>query len=106
MHLESHDVERFYNIWFPLLHYVNQHRKLLPSYPNTWVKDVVSPQETAQLREALWSDDSLREGFIKENPANLSPEDIALVDSWQYRVPGKFIIFRYLKKHTVFLSSD
>lgn len=106
MQLATQDVERFYNTWFPLLHYVNQHRKILPSYPSTWVQDVVSPEETVQLREALWADDSLREGFIKENPANLPPEDIALVDSWQHRISGKFIILRYLKKHTVFLSTD
>ena len=48
----------------------------------------------------------LREAFITHNPANLSADDLALVDSWKYRVVGDFYVFRYLKKHTVFLSNE
>jgi hypothetical protein len=106
MHLEPHDVKRFYNIWFPLLFYVNQQRQLVSSFPDKWGDNSVNTNDAAILRDALWGDDLLREGFIKGNPANLSSEDIALVESWQYRVSGKFFIFRYLKKHTIFLSSD
>ena len=104
MHLTSHEVERFYTIWFPLLHYVNQQRKLVPSFPKAW-RDAHAPTETAVLlRDALWEDDTLRMAFIAENPARLSQEDLALIESWQYRVSGDFFILRHLKKYSIFLS--
>jgi len=57
------------------------------------------------LRDTLWAEDALREQFIADNPARLPTADLALVASWQHRVAGPFYIFRYLKKHTLFLSA-
>ncbi len=35
MHLAAQNVKRFYDIWFALLYYVNQHRQIVPSFsPN------------------------------------------------------------------------
>jgi hypothetical protein len=103
MLLSPHDVKRFYRIWFPLLYYVNQQRRLVDYFPSTWGKASVEPSAAVTLRDALWADDSLREAFVSENPAKLSPDDLALVTSWQYRVAGDFFVIRYLKKYTVFL---
>jgi hypothetical protein len=103
------ETERFYRIWFALLHYVNAQRHLVPAFPATWEEateegsmplDVVQP-----LRDALWAEDALREHFIADNPTELPTADLALVASWQHRVAGPFYIFRYLKKHTLFLSA-
>lgn len=106
MHLTRDEVKRFYTIWFPLLHYVNQQRKLVPSFPDQWGDNSVDVQDAAKLRDALWADDTLLEGFIADNPAGLSAADLALVESWKHRVSGEFFIFRYLKKYTVFLSGQ
>lgn len=106
MHLPPDQVERFYLIWFPLLHYVNQQRRLVDSFPSTWGKASVEPSQARVLGDALWEDDSLREGFIAHNPAKLSAADLALVASWQHRVAGKFFVIRYLKKYTVFLLPE
>jgi hypothetical protein len=103
------ETERFYRIWFALLHYVNAQRRLAPAFPATWEEateegsmplDVVQP-----LRDALWAEDALRERFIADNPSGLPTADLALVASWQHRLAGPFYIFRYLKKHTLFLSA-
>ena len=106
MNLTSQEVERFYNIWFPLLNYVNIQLKVVDFFP-----EKRSPQGTPleivfQLREALWADDTLRKGFIAENPANLSSEDIAIVESWEHRVSGEFFIYKHLKKYSVFLAGN
>jgi hypothetical protein len=106
MHLNKQEAERFYTIWFQLLYYVNQHRQLVPEFPREWHNSRVAPEVALPLRDALWEDDSLREKFIEENPANLAQADLYLVESWQHRVMGDFFIYRYLKSHTVFLNSD
>ncbi len=97
-------VARFYRIWFPLLHYVNEQRHLVSSFLAAPPDGTVSHAAAATIRNALWADDLLREQFIAENPAHLSPADLELVASWQYRVAGSFVVLRALKAYTVFLS--
>lgn len=103
MILDPADTVRFYTIWFPLLHFVSARKGIVPHFPATQGAGSVSPAEAAELRDALWADDSLREAFIAENPAGLSPADLALVASWRSRVTGRFYFFRQLKKYAIFI---
>lgn len=104
MNLSPQQCERFYRIWFALLHYVNQQRHIAPNFPDAPGQANIDPAAAVKIRDALWADDALRESFITTNPTRLPPEDLALVASWQYRVAGKFFIMRHLKKYSVFLS--
>jgi hypothetical protein len=104
MQLPPRQVERFYRIWFPLLHYVNKQQHLTTTFPDDPRPGAISSADAVLIRNALWADDALRESFIATNPAKLPPADLALVDSWRYRVPGSFFIVRHLKKYSVFLS--
>ena len=106
MHLNESEVARFYSIWFPLLHFVNQHQKVVPSFPKEWRNAGVSPEVAVPVRDALWENDTLREAFIAENPAGLSQGNLALVESWKHRVEDNFFIFRHLKKYTVFIDGS
>lgn len=107
MNLRPHEVEQYYRIWWPLLAYVNERRRLVPRVIGKVIKGgVLSTQEAAKVRGALWADDPLREAFLTENPAHLSAEDLEVAASWCYRVAGRFFVLRYLKKHTVFLSES
>ena len=104
MRLSPQNIERFYRIWFALLHYVNAQVQLVPDFPEIPGKEAVSTDVTVQLRDALWAHNDLREHFLVDNPAHLSAEDLAIVESWQYRVADSFSIVRSLQKYTIFLS--
>jgi hypothetical protein len=107
MRLTTAEAERFYRVWVPVLHYVNERLQLVPSFPAKWQINKPLPTAAAvKLRDALWKDDSVRERFITENPAKFTPEDLALVESWKHRRAGNFFIFRHLKKYSVFLSEE
>ncbi len=106
MQLPPEQVKRFYYIWFELLHYVHEQRHLAPNFPDTPTAMSISPDDALQLRNALWTDNSLLESFIATNPASLPTADLAMVASWKYRVEGKFFIVRHLKKYSVFLSEQ
>jgi hypothetical protein len=105
MRLSPQESERFYRIWFALLHYVNAQLQLVPAFPDAPGKEEVSIEVTVQLRDALWANDALRQQFMTDNPAHLSVADLALVASWQYRLPGSFYIYRSLSHYTIFLST-
>ena len=102
--LTPQQTERFYHIWFALLHYVNEQQHLSSDFPDTPQEGAIRPADAIGLRNALWADDALREKFIVDNPAGLPPDDLTLVASWQHRLAGNFFIVRHLKKYTVFLT--
>jgi hypothetical protein len=106
MNLSMREVERFYGIWLPLLHYVNVQRQLVARVPLAPGAETISPEDAGRLRQALWADDALREAFIAENPAQLSDADLEIVASWDHRLVGQFYILRHLKKYTVFLTQQ
>src|SRR5260221_408482 len=53
MLLSPQETERFYRIWFPLLHYVNTQLQLVPAFPAAPGKEEVSTADIAQEREGL-----------------------------------------------------
>ncbi len=104
MMLTSRGTQRFYTIWFPLLHFVSQHTGLVPHFPPRYgMVDRVAPDDAIALRHALWADDALREAFIAQNPAGLSADDLFQVKNWGARVSGTFYVLRQLKKHAIFV---
>ncbi len=105
MHLNENEAARFYTVWFALLHFVNQRRKIVPSFPKEWRNAGVLPSVAMPIRNTLWKDDSLRRAFIAENPYGLSNDELMLAESWKNRVADDFFIFRYLQKYTVFINS-
>lgn len=106
MRLPPADTERFYRVWFALLYYVNEQLHLVPFFPDTPDTSAISAEDTMQVRDALWADDTLRERFIDNNPAHLSSDDLALVASWQHRLSEMFVIYRSLSQYTIFLSES
>src|SRR5262249_47137884 len=104
MILEPHETQRFYRIWFPLLHYVNEQRNLVPDLPASPVDGAISPNDSYNVSSALWADDALRHRFITENPVDMPLEDLALIASWDSGVAGDFYVFRHLKKYSVFIG--
>src|SRR5258708_7117376 len=107
MLLEPQDVELFFKLYLALMFFVNQRLQVIPdalASPNAF--GALSPEVCLKVRDAFLDHTDLLQSFVEENPAHLSDDELALVRSWQHLVHGKFYVFRELKKHTVFLSTD
>ena len=104
MILQSDEAEQFYRIWWALLSYVNQKRDVVKDWPTDPKQTGVKVAQAVKVRDALWTDSSLREQFLRENPAGLSDEDLAIVEQWSLQVRGNFTVLRHLKKHSIFLG--
>ena len=79
MRLAPQETERFYRIWFALLHYINEQLHLVPDFPEAPGEQDVSPEAEMQVRDALWANDAVREQFIADNPAGLPDTDLTVV---------------------------
>ena len=105
MLIDPQDGRQFFRLHWTLLAFVNQRLKVIHA-------ELSTPQEIAALpagprtkiRDALYANLNLIEAFVAENPAHLPEDELAIVRSWRHLVTGEFVIFRELKKYTVFLS--
>ena len=106
MQLNPEEVRRFYALWHPLMLFVNRRLRLVPFMLRLDFDGPWDASEVKKIRDAMWADDSLREAFVAENPAALSPDDLAIVDAWKYRKAGKFFLVKHLKKYSVLVGDD
>ncbi|MFQ5595538.1 MAG: hypothetical protein ACE5HA_15430 [Anaerolineae bacterium] len=105
MKLPPEDVEIFYEIQPALYSFVNQRRRLFPELttPDD-IKANADMEHFLAFREALYRDRGLFDKFAVANPGNLPAGHLEIARSWRHFVAGELYIFRYLKKHTIFLD--
>ncbi len=104
MKLSKEDVELFYKLYYSLLAYVNRKFDI--------IKGINSPEdlrgcpieEINKVTNILYRQPRLIDLFVAEEPSNLSSDELSIISSWKNFVMGRFLIFRYLKKYTIFLD--
>ncbi len=106
MNLSFDEGKLFYDLYAALLSFVNGNLQVSAErFSNSAEYTSTPPQARVAVRDALFAHRELIDEFVKENPANLSVDQLEIVVSWKHAVVGKFYVFRYLAKHTVFLAS-
>lgn len=105
--LTPQQTKRFYFLWRRLLRYTNQQRKLVKSFLSGDVDTEGMPVEpAAEIRNSLWADDSLLDTYVRDNPDQLSTDDLAIVMSWKQRIAGTFALLDSLPEHAIFLPDS
>ena len=106
MKLSKEEVELFYKLYHPLLVYVNRKFNVIEDInsPVDFKKHTI--KEINKLREKLYDHPEVIDSFVAENPLKFSTSELNIISSWKNFVKGQFLIFRYLKKYTVFLDTD
>lgn len=106
MRLSEEDVRLFYKLNPPLLLYVNQQRSIFEGVTTVDEFMRLPLEEKTLVRNALYDHPELIDSFVEENPQNFSDDELKIVRSWNDFVRGRSLLFRYLKKYTIFLSMD
>ncbi len=106
MLLTPEDAELFYRLQRTFLHYIGQRLQLLPDASGAGDFERLPAAEIAKVRDVFTAQPELLDGFIAENPTALDASELAIVGSWRHFVKGEFFLFRQLKRHMVFLSTD
>jgi hypothetical protein len=107
MQLSIEDVDHFFRLHKPLMFYVSQKARSLTKRPVSigayagW-----APNDRIEVHKALLGQMSLIDEFIAENPFQFEPSDLEIVRSWHQMVSGKFIAYRPLKDHMIFLNTE
>ena len=106
MQVSYDDGVLFYKLYAALLSFVNGKLKAIPEqFSDARGYTALPPEKRITVRDALYAHRELLDLFVRENPAGLSHDELAVVASWKHAVIGQFFIFRYLSKHAIFLTA-
>ncbi len=106
MLLPEEQAARFHRLYGMLLAFANRQLGVFPEHAGAGDGKPADLTKMRGIRDALWEHPEVIESFTSENRLKLPPEDTELVSSWKHAVAGKFIAFRQLKKHAVFLTTS
>ena len=104
MCLPAEQVDQFLRIFLRLLFFTNQKLQVVPSLATEPPGHDVDWEAAMKVRDALWQHEELLDAYVAQNPDQFSPEDMVIAKSWKYRVEGRFIIFKELKKYAIFIA--
>ena len=106
MKLSTQETALFYKLMWELQYYVNQQRQVLPAVDSVETYANLPAADRLQVRSVLWEEPKLIDAYAAANPHDLPFEELDIIKKWNRFVAGTFQIFRYLKKHTIFIGQD
>ena len=104
MKLEQSDAEHFYQLWFPLLDFVNRKYHVCPETETIDRRQGVDARNAKKIADYLWSHIEVIEEYLAA--AELPNEYAQIVTGWKQRKSGRYILERHLKKGSVFISVE
>lgn len=98
------DGELFFRLYGTLMHWVNDRLRIVPDdfTPETFPR--IAPESRVAIRKAFLGRPDLLDTFVNENPCHLTAEELDIVNSWRHGVSGRFFVYRYMSRYTVFLN--
>ncbi len=107
MRLNEGDYNQFIRLHHALLLYAGQKKGHVKG--NVSVEQFMADKDfglKAKAREALYKDNQVLDGFLRENPFGLSAEEIDIAAGFRHRLSGRFIMMKQLKEHAIFTDDN
>ena len=104
MRLEQSDAALFYQLWFPLLDFVNRKYHVCPKAGRIDQTHGVDGRNAKAIADYLWSHIAVIEEYLAV--AELPEEYAQIIAGWKQCKPGRYILERHLKKGSVFISAE
>lgn len=106
MVLSEKDGQLFYELWLPLLDYVNEKYKVNKELKNMANSRMLNPVEVKEVADVLWGHVDVIDQYLEECGVGMPDDHKQIVSNWKYCLPGKFVLERNLKKGSIFISGE
>lgn len=104
MMLTNNDAKYFYDLWIPLLDYVNKKYEILPELYGMNSPAGLPIQKIAIIANKLWENTFIIDEYISSSDS-LNQNDKDQIMMWKdYSLYDKFIVDRHLKDGSIFIS--
>lgn len=93
MILTNDEAIYYYKLWIPLLDYVNQTKRLIPSLYGMTSPQGLPISDVNVITSALWENPHIIENYINDNSNSFSSDDLSILKSWMNNnIHDKFIV--------------
>jgi hypothetical protein len=106
MNLSQEDTNLFYKLMWEIQFYVNRQLQILPDIQSVQEYAALPMSDKAVVRDALWKNSKLIDGYLELAPDHLSAEEKELIRKWNQFIADTFQIFRFLKSYTIFIGKQ
>ena len=103
--LSEEDAKLFYQLWLPLLEYVNKKTRAVPSLKHIDTAKRLNTTDVKKVAERLWDDVSLIDRYLQANP-EIPEEHREILLGWKRRIRGRFTMERHLKDGSIFIGPE
>lgn len=106
MVLANEEAEQFYDLWIPLLDFVNQKHGLIKELYGMTSPKGLPLKSVALISSKLLEDKDIIDEFVLSGFKEMDEDETAIVSSWKRAIHGSFVVDRHLKKGSVLISVD
>ena len=100
--LEEQDAELFYQLFFPLLDFVNKEYRIFPEFET--IDEDVDPSAQKVVADYLWAHTRIIDIYLSET--ELPDEYAQIIAGWKQCKAGIFVLERHLQQGSVFISKS
>lgn len=105
MTLNKEDAKLFYDLWFPLLDFVNEKFAVNPHMAKIHGAKTSNPNKVKEVANVLWDNIQIIDEYLEWHGTALSNENRSIIEGWKRRFGDDFILERHLKSGSVFISA-
>lgn len=105
MHLSKEQAERFYRLFDALITFANDTHGITDELFDYETMGIY-PEKLEDVAEVLWSDLSIIDDFIAQNPFGFDPRDLEAVRLWTHAITDSFIVMEHNLACSVFVSGS
>lgn len=105
MTLSKEDAELFYELWFPILDFVNEKMKVNPAIGKIHGARHSDPAQVKEIADVLWNNVQVIDEYLEKHRSEFPKEHLEIIDGWKRRVCDDFILVRNLKSGSIFISA-
>lgn len=107
MRLSEEDGQLYYQLWLPLLDYVNKKYNINSNIGQMACAESLNPNDVKEIADKMWDNVSVIDDYLAEPCCtDLEDEHTDIIRSWKRRIRGEFVMERHLKKGSIFISVD
>lgn len=103
MILSEADARLFYELWFPLLDYVNEKFHVNDSLGKIHGAKSSDPNDIKKVADKLWENAAVIDEYLSVCD-DLTEEHRAIISGWKRCISCNFFLERHLKKGSIFIS--
>lgn len=105
MRISDDDADRFVKLYAKLMFFAGTQRNILPTQMTFKIFLAGPIEEKLDCRQAIYQPRPIFDDFLLAGKGKLSVEDQILVTTWKHSIYAPLVMFRHLKKNTVFIST-